>query len=104
MTHEITSRRAAVFVVAALLLALIAGGIGFGVADRASRTEFESTVTNLSSSGRSLCIDRAEDDCGFPIVLPEDRTAIKPGAPVFVRELWLDDGNVRTLAFAVRPR
>lgn len=107
---ELTERRVdsvpRVAVAAAVVLAicvLLAAGAGLGRMWAGPPEPFEAEVVTISSDGDSLCLDRAEDTCGLPVILPEDRDAVRPGARVLVTELELDTSSGSVLAFHVSP-
>jgi hypothetical protein len=59
--------------------------------------------TALSSSGRSLCIERAgnDDTCGVPVVLPGSTGQLTPGSTITVTELWLTTNDITSLTWMV---
>lgn len=71
---------------------------------RSGDEPFETTVVRMSTSGNSICVDREENDCGIPIIHPDDAPYITEGAAVMAEEIWLDRGNGgEVLAFYVTP-
>jgi hypothetical protein len=92
-------------VVALLVVtALAAGGIGWVIGRAGDQGEtFRTKIVKISDDGSSLCVERSHDDCALPIVLPEDRAAIRPGAEVEITEMTLPTDYGSALAFLVRP-
>jgi hypothetical protein len=102
--RAMTGRRTTVAVAALAVLAGIWAGYGAGYWTTGSTESFDATVVTISSDGDSLCLDREDDSCGLPIILPEDRERVMPGSRVTVTELGLETGDDTTLAFFVRPK
>ena len=94
LVATVTTTVVLAIVVVVLALALTARSEG--------RTREGETLTAevgaVSSSGRSLCLLRADsdDDCGFPVVLPGSRARLVVGSTITVTELWITrDGSTR---------
>ncbi|MFB9315360.1 hypothetical protein [Nocardioides plantarum] len=92
---------AVVLAIVVVVLALALTGRSDGRAREGKTVTAE--VTAVSSSGRSLCVDRADsdDDCGFPVVLPGSKGRLVAGSTITVTELWITRDGTTRLAWLV---
>lgn len=95
-----TAQRADVAPIVAIFSLLLGAGLGFTVG-KASPEPFEARVIAISQDGDNLCIDRAENSCGQPVIHPEDRDKVTRGALVLLTEVWVQVAAGDRLVFVV---